>query len=120
MAKRKPVTPITNGDLKNKITIEQLTLVSDGQGGQVESWSAIATDYWAYVRETSASERLYAQKFQTQRSHEIWLRHDSVTSTITEKMRVIYDGKILQVKGVRNYDTRDSYIILDCELNRGN
>lgn len=120
MAKRKPATPITTGDLKNKITVEQLSLTSDGQGGQVESWSVVATDYWAYVRETSASERLYAQKFQTQRSHEIWLRHDSVTETIDETMRVLYDNKTLQVKGVRNYDTRDSFVILDCELNRGN
>lgn len=116
MASRKPVTPVAIGDLKTLIAIQSLALTSDGQGGQVESWSTLGTE-WAYVRPTRASERLYSQQIQYQRTHEIIIRH---RTDITFDMRVTYDNRTLQVKGVRNYDSRNSFLILDCEENQGN
>jgi len=109
------VSKATIADLRHRIIIQSLSLAGDGQGGQVETWATFAT-VWAKVEPVSAKERFFSDQMQYQRSHKITIRHlDNVTNT----MRVSFDGRIFQIKGVRRPDERKFFLFIDAEENQG-
>lgn len=102
-------------ELRHRITIQQKSKTSDGQGGFSYSWSTLAT-VWAKVSPVSTRERLYGQQIEYQRTHQIWLRY---RSDITQEMQVTFDGRTFQIKGVFSPDERKIYTVLDAEENQG-
>jgi len=99
------------GTLRHRIVIQQLVLTPDGQGGNAESWTTFAT-VWSELKEVKAWEQLMASELQTRRTHTIRLRYLSGLNT---SMRVTYDGRTFYVHGIRNFDERKFFIILDTE-----
>lgn len=109
------VSQVRIGDLRHRITIQSVSLVSDGQGGGTSTWTDVAT-VWAYVRPTSARERQFAEQIQYQRSHEVIIRH---RDDVTQEMRFTFDSRIFQIKGVRRPDERKFFLIIDAEESQG-
>lgn len=106
-------TPIAS--LRHRLTIEQLSDVSDGQGGYTVAWSALAT-VWGKLEPVSSRERYFAKQVQYQRSHKAIIRfRDDVTNT----MRITFDNRTFQIKGVYSPDERKAYLFLDLEENQG-
>lgn len=99
------------GDLRHRITIETLTNASDGQGGQLRTWST-HKELWASVEAASAKERYFSEQTQHTVTHKVWVRF---TPGVLAKMRVNFKGAILQIHGVRDPDGRKFWLELDCE-----
>ncbi len=112
------VTITMIGKMRSRVTFQELTQTSDGQGGQSESWSDLSTDptVWCYLRPTKSQERLYSAQVQYQRTHEAIIRH---RTDLTTEMRMTYDSRVFQIKGIRRPDERKAFLILDLEENQG-
>jgi SPP1 family predicted phage head-tail adaptor len=113
-----PVTITQIGRMRSRVTFQALLEVSDGQGGQTESWSDLSTDptVWCYLRPTKSNERFFSEQIQYQRSHEAIIRYRNDLET---EMRVLFDGRVFQIKGIRRPDERKAFLILDLEENQG-
>jgi SPP1 family predicted phage head-tail adaptor len=102
-------------ELRHRVVIESLAEVSDGYGGTAATWSTLAT-VWASVVPKESHERRFADQVQLQRTHVCWIRHrDDVTST----MRILFDSRYFQIKGVRRPDEKKFYLLLDLAENQG-
>ena len=106
---------VSIGDLRHRIAFQTLSRATDGQGGFVETWSDLAT-VWAFVKPVSSKERLFGQRLQYQRSHEVVIRW---RNDITQEMRFLFDSRIFQIKGVRAPDERKFFLMIDAEENQG-
>jgi len=102
-------------DLRHRISIEQLTRTADGQGGFTESWSQFAS-VWANIVPTSAAERFFAQRIESNVTHKIGIRY---LSGVASEMRIIFETRIFQIHGVRKIDEEKWFMILDCVENVG-
>lgn len=102
-------------ELRHRIRIESLARTADGQGGFTSSWNTFA-EVWASIKPASANERYFAQRVESNISHKIGIRWlDGVIS----EMRIIFEGRIFQIKGVRRENEERWFMILDCVENEG-
>ncbi len=100
------------GKLLHRITIEAPAESSDGQGGGLQTWATFAT-VWAEVKPASAFERFNSQRVEADVTHKIRVRYNK---DITAAMRISFDNRKFQIKGVRpDDDYRKDYMFLDCE-----
>lgn len=106
---------VSIGDLRHRVTFQTLSRVSDNQGGFTESWSNLA-EVWAFIKPVSSKERLFGQRLQYQRSHEVIIRF---RNDITQEMRFLFDNRIFQIKGTRASDERKFFLTIDAEENQG-
>lgn len=109
---------VTIGDLRSRVTFQTSTRVADGQGGFTETWASLATNptVYAYLAAVSSRERLFSQQMQYQRSHVLVIRYRTDLNT---SMRITYEGREFQIKGIRNPEERKAFLILDLEENQG-
>lgn len=97
--------------LNKRITIEEVTETSDGAGGFTTSWSTKAV-LWAMIRPVFAVEDFEASKIEGVVTHLIVVRY---LSGITPKMRISYDGRIFDIKGVINVMERGKVLEIRVE-----
>lgn len=109
---------VTIGDLRSRVTFQTSTRVADGQGGFTETWANLATNptVYAYLAAVNSRERLFSQQMQYQRSHVLVIRYRTDLNT---SMRITYEGREFQIKGIRNPEERKAFLILDLEENQG-
>ena len=112
---RKKGRLIDVAELRHRIVVQRLTNVSDNMGGFTTTWTTYAT-LWAKVEPVSASERLYQEKIEYQRSHKVVIRY---RADITTDMRFTFKGRTFQIKGTHVPDERRVYLFIDAEENRG-
>jgi SPP1 family predicted phage head-tail adaptor len=84
------------GKLRNRITIQQRTLVQDSYGQPIESWADFAT-VWAEIRSLSGRESLVASAVQGVTNYEINIRFKA---GITQSMRVAYKSRYLDIQSI--------------------
>lgn len=102
-------------ELRHRVIVEQLSNAADSQGGFVTTWSTLAT-IWAKVEPIKSFERLFGGRIEYQRSHVAWIRH---RTDVTTSMRLTFDSRTFQIKGIRRPDERKFFLILDLEENQG-
>lgn len=96
--------------MRHRITLQNPSMVSDGQGGWTTSWPAIAT-IWANVKEKAASEFSQAHKLTGSIKYDITIRF---RSDVDEKTRIVYGARTLNITGVINPDGQKRYLNLIC------
>lgn len=101
-------TCVCAGDLRERIVIEQVATTRDAVGGQVETWSNLAT-LWARVQPTSASERFYRQATNAAAGWKISIRY---RTDITTKMRIVWGSRRFEIRGVQNIDEQKRFLEL--------
>ena len=107
------------GALRHRIQIQSLSLASDGQGGSTETWATVAT-VWADVQPVSASERVYGQKLEYQRSHKVIIRYlADLTIGVSNTHRFLFDSRTFQIKGVYKMDEKKFWLKIDAMENQG-
>lgn len=89
-------------ELRHRITIQQMSRTTDGQGGWTESWADFAT-VWAKVKPMSAKERTFSQQIQENVTHKIVIRW---LADVDSEMRISFEGRIFQIKGKIREDER--------------
>lgn len=90
--------------LKKRVTIQNRTLTSDGQGGFTETW-ADATTVWASLDPYKGWERFQTNQLATPITHKLVMRY---TPLLTTESRLVYGDRIFGVKEAlnRNEDNR--------------
>jgi SPP1 family predicted phage head-tail adaptor len=99
------------GALRETVTIERKQSASDGMGGQVVQWVALAT-VRGKVAPLSGREALQAMQLQASITHRIYVRYRSDLSAAD---RLILRGKPLQIRAVLNMEMRNQWLELSCD-----
>lgn len=105
------------GELRHRVVIESAAESTDSQGGQTTSWSTFAT-VWAKLEPLSAGEIRFSDQIQYRRTHKCWMRYRSDV-TVDTSMRVFFNSRYFQIKGLRQPDERKFFLLLDLEENVG-
>ena len=99
------------GDLRERVTIETATRTGDGAGGEVVSWTALAT-VWANVQSLSGTEVTEAERAEARGQYNVTIRfRDDVTAA----MRLQWRGEVLNIRNVRDGDGRRRRLIMRAE-----
>lgn len=104
--------------LRHRITFENNTKASDGQGGMEKTWTPLIT-VWASIEPISKWEMVYTQAMQTRRTHKIVVRISETVKTITTETRIVFGDRTFQVKAFVDPDERGYYFVIDAEENVG-
>ncbi|WP_372400737.1 phage head closure protein (plasmid) [Azospirillum sp. HJ39] len=102
---------IRMGELDQRVTIQAETETPDGRGGYTKGWSAVAT-VWARVRPLSGRERQNAQQTEASVSYGVVIRR---RTDVTTACRLIWNGKVMNIRFVGEAGTRDPWLSLECE-----
>lgn len=97
---------ITLGSLRQRIEIQQLSTLADGQGGHVTSWTTIDT-VWAKIEPNSGGERVYGQKIEDTYDHKIFIRNHAGLNT---SMRIFFNNRYFHIKGIIREEERRWYM----------
>ncbi len=100
------------GDLRHRITIQELTEVKDPLSGEVTNdWKDICT-IWAEIRALRGREYFAAQQTIAESSHEITIRY---RKGIKPTMRAVHDDRIFDIQAVLDKDGKMRYLSLVCK-----
>jgi SPP1 family predicted phage head-tail adaptor len=94
------------GLLRQRITIQVPSLVSDNRGGGVYQWSDVAT-VWAQIKTYTASDYRNREQFQESQlraKNEFLITMRYTPDTITTAMRVLWNGFSLEILAITNID----------------
>lgn len=92
--------------MKHRVTIQNASRSSDGQGGFTETWTDGATVY-ASLKQKKAWEKFQAQQTQTPVIWEVTIRY---RTDVTSASRLKYGTRILWVKEVINREEGKAYL----------
>lgn len=93
-------------EMNKRMTIQNVTFASDGQGGQTETWTDTAS-VWAKIEPVKAWERMQAMQMQAPVTHKITIRY---RSDVTSASRFNYQGRILWAKEVINVNENNQFL----------
>lgn len=103
------------GDLKERVTIQQITLASDGQGGSTETWTDVQT-VWAHIEAvfnvTQTKEQNVAEQRKPVQTHKVRIRYNP---TMTPDKRLKWGSRILEPRSVIDEDGRRRNMLLFCD-----
>lgn len=102
--------PIRAGDLKRQVTIEQRSTVKDGWGQELTSWTTFCTAR-AAIEQVSGSESVQGGAQVGGTRHNVTIRY---RPGIRQDMRVIYQGRVLEIVSVLDEFTGHRRITLEC------
>lgn len=97
--------------MRHRVTIEQDTKTRDNAGGFTDSWGTFAT-VWASIMPASAHEIYKANKVNMVVTHKVVIRD---LPGINAAMRVNFNGRILQIKGITRVEERGVWMNILCE-----
>ena len=97
-------------DLRHQIEIQEKTAVSDGAGGQTETWSKLY-ELWAAIWPISAKETRENMRFETNITHNIRIRY---REGITTAMIVVFGTRAFDIKGIINLEERNIWLDMVC------
>lgn len=102
-----------SGRLRHRITVQTPTQATDDRGAPTDTWATYATR-WAAVEPLSGREYFGAQQIASDITHQIRVRHDTVTGAINPKMRISYDSRTFDIESAINTGERDREVVLMC------
>lgn len=108
---------ITLGELRTRVTLENPTRTSDGQGGYTEEWTALdPPEAWVAIRGLTGAERLAHGTVVTQATHAITLRYHPGVTTETRLSWTdrANRARTLAVVDVTDLDERGVELQLTC------
>jgi SPP1 family predicted phage head-tail adaptor len=105
------VTAFLPGELRHRLTLEELQRVGDGGGGFDEEWVTVAT-LSADLRPIGASEGVESDRLAGRVTHEVALRY---RAGVVPAMRFRKGTRIFQIVSVINVDERNRWLKCLCE-----
>lgn len=99
------------GKMRQRLTIESVSLASDSQGGSTETWSTHAT-VWGEVVPLSDSQRFFSDQLQHRVTHRVTIRY---LSTLESNMRFKEGTRYYYIKSFQNQGERDRFHVCNCE-----
>lgn len=99
------------GDLRHRVTLQQVVDVADAGGGSAQSWQDVAT-LWAEILPLSGGEGVHAMAVMPTQKYRLRLRH---RTDITPARRFVRGTQILNIRAVRDRDGRGRWLECLCE-----
>jgi len=108
---------LRSGELNRRITIQQRDSEQNTFGQQLLTWSDVLI-CWAGIEQMQGRELEMAQAINAETTHRVTIRY---RAGITPAMRVLYQGRVLNVLSVLDIDTAHVALHLMCSggLNQG-
>lgn len=101
------------GMLKEPVTFQRRTLVSDGAGGQTETWATVTgTPSKAFVKPVSGSERFASDRVEAIVRLRLVTRY---TNKLTESDRVLIRGRAHNIRFLDNVEFADKWLQIDVD-----
>ncbi len=100
------------GRLRHYVTVEQSVSVPDSHGEPVLTWTPFARDVPAGIEPLQGREFLAAQKENVEVTHRVVLRW---IAGVNATMRVVFNGRILEITSALNRDERNEDLTLMCK-----
>jgi SPP1 family predicted phage head-tail adaptor len=108
------MTIIASGELDQRITIQQMTVVRGSLGGHDETWSTLAT-VWAKTIDMTGREIYNAKEMGSAASMMITIRW---RSDVKAAMRVIFsDGSMARIEWIRHVTRKERLELYCLDLN---
>lgn len=101
---------MTSGKLRERVEIQQATDAVSASGQVVKTWSTYAFEY-AEVKTPTGREFFGMDKFNAQVSHVVRIHWNS---GVTEKMRVVWGTRILNIAVISEDNTHGRWMWLNC------
>lgn len=101
---------IQSGELKNKLSIETLTITQDTRGTPVDTWTEFA-NVWGAIKPISGREYFDSQTENTETTHRVIIRF---LSGLTTKMRINHGGRLFDIESIINPKEQNRELILMC------
>ena len=98
------------GELRQQITIQQLSTSADAYGAATPAWSTLAT-VWAKVHQLKGSEQFYAHQVVELATHEVTIRY---LAGVSEQMQIVWGARTLKIENVNDVDGRGIKHVLLC------
>lgn len=100
------------GKLRERVAIQQKSVIRDGFGAEQITWSALDT-VWANVRSLDGTESVESSVDQVVVviSHSVLIRY---RAGLSPAMRLVWRGKVLQILSIVESDNRQRQLILKC------
>lgn len=92
--------------MRHRVTIQNVSRVSDGQGGYTETWPDGASVF-ASIEPVKAWERYQAMQTQAPVTHKVVIRY---RTDVTAATRLQFGTRVLWVKEVINPDEDDAFL----------
>lgn len=96
--------------LKKRVALQTETLVPDGGGGYVLSWTTLAT-VWASIKPITGREVFAADHQEGHVTHHIAMRWRSDIA-VTTAMRISYGERLFNIRAVLNKDEANRWLVL--------
>ena len=101
--------PDAIGRLRQEIDVQTNSKIADGMGGFTSGWATDQT-VWADIQPVRGNEKYFGDKLEDRITHRIYVRYEIDIQTT---QRILFEGRIFQVKSVRNYMERRDYREID-------
>ncbi len=101
------------GMLREPVTFQRATKVSDGAGGYSEAWAAISdASTQAHVKALSGGERYASERIETSTKWRISVRH---FSGLLESDRVVIRSRNYNIRFINNLELQDRWLVIDLD-----
>ena len=102
---------VSIGDLRQRLTLEEVSRVDDGGGGASETWVTVAV-LWAALDPVRGKEDVVADGIEGNVTHEVWLRY---RSGVVPAMRFTQGTRVFEVLSVVDVGERGRWLRIFCE-----
>lgn len=98
------------GNLDRRIQIQRATTVSDGLGGNIETWADLGTPIAAMRRDVSDAERLSAAAWDNELVTRFTIRSSTFSKGIKRTDRLTHEGVTFVIDGIKEVPGRRAFI----------
>jgi len=102
---------MASGKLRHPITIERLEASRNDYGEEVGSWVPYLKT-WAEIKPIKAGEFFSVRGVEHSVTHRVVTRH---IDGVAPKMRILHEGRVFEIKAVRDYFERHAMLEILCE-----
>lgn len=106
------------GKLRQRITIEQATETRDAFGATLQSWGTLATVWAEVLPKVGGTGEEFVTDAASERTSQGYTINLRYRSDVTTKMRVNWQGKLLDIESVADPDGRRRALKLECRERR--
>jgi len=97
------------GELKKRITVQEVVETPDGGGGFTDAWQSISTnpDLYASITPLSSGESLKFHQLENSATHKIIIRY---RDDLTTSMRILNGTTVYDINAIADIKGRNEYL----------
>ena len=94
------------GTLRHRVTLQRVSHVKSATGMGTETWADLGSR-WADIQPARGAEFEAGPSARAETSHQIRLRHDSLTGGLLPRDRITYNGRVFDIQQNLNRNERN-------------